>query len=74
MKVTYLELLEMIRDGNQPNKVEYNSVIYTYDGTMYRNSTVEPKFLSDAIIEDYEDIFLANEKCIEIVEEHKPIE
>lgn len=69
--ISYYELLTLVKDKKQPDKVKYNNAIYKFDGEDYHN---EQKFelLKDRLFM-YSDINLIYEKSIEIIEE-KPKE
>lgn len=71
--ITYLELLQMIKDGKQPKKVKFGKSIYEWDkiyacdSNSYIND--EAQFLSDNIIDDYFDLELTEVESIEVIEQ-----
>lgn len=65
MKVSYYELLGMLKDNNIPKKIKWKDEIYTFNGA-YGNA-VDNYFIDDYIINKTE--FCLFEKDIEIIEE-----
>ena len=65
--ISYYELLGLIKEGKQPDKVKYNSVIYKFDGEDYHNEQ-ECELLKNKFFM-YSDINLIYEKSIEIIED-----
>ena len=67
MKISYLELLEMIKEGKQPRKVKFNESVYEWRNAMY--AKLYEKALNPLLVEEHTDDFLAKVKCIEVVQE-----
>lgn len=70
--ITYLELLELIKDGNPPKKVRYGKTFYEwklYSCNGYNYMDYDDRFLSDCIIMDSFDEDLVSEDVIEVIEE-----
>ena len=68
MKISYLELLEMIRDNKQPKKIKYigGGEIYIYKGCGYY---YYGKVLNEIIVSLYTEKEMVYNKLIEIIEE-----
>lgn len=49
MRLTYLELLEAVKEGKQPKKVKVGSVVYSWDGCEYVQNTDSRQSLSDRL-------------------------
>lgn len=68
MRITYLELLEMIRDNKAPKKIEFNCFTYKWSENGYLSQT------NAMCLNGFSDLELATEKLIELIEEEKKIE
>lgn len=73
MKISYYELLGMIKENKQPNKVVYNDNVYIWNERNYKNSS--GNYLSNII----DEINMFDKNIIileptEIIEEDKEIE
>ena len=49
MRLTYLELLEAVKEGKQPKKVKVGSIVYSWDGCEYVQNTDTRQSLSDRL-------------------------
>lgn len=66
--ISYYELLGLIKECKQPERVIYEKHIYIYDGDNYYNDSTG-SYLIDSLISTLSDIDLANKKNIEIIED-----
>lgn len=69
-KITYLELLEMIRDGKQPKKVRYDGFDWVWKNNEI-GYTFDDEFIEDKLLEivpfNLTPLKLTTEKCIKIL-------
>ena len=49
MRLTYLELLEAVKEGKQPKKVKVGSIVYSWDGCEYVQNADTRQSLSDRL-------------------------
>lgn len=61
--ISYYELLTLIKEGKQPNRVKYKNIIYTWSGGNFYNNQMHD-FLNEYIAE-----VKMFDKDIEIIEE-----
>lgn len=67
--ITYLELLELIKEGKQPEKVRFYGCEYEYSNSTYISKN--DCFLSESIISTYSDFSVATIESIEIIDSTK---
>lgn len=70
--ITYLELLQLIKDGNPPTNVKYREKTYTWKHvgySVYSYRDENNNYLSESIAGDLFDNDLASDECIEVIEE-----
>ncbi len=69
--ITYLELLQMIKDGNQPTNVKYREKTYAWKHVGFRSYSYldeENNYLSESVVGDLFDNDLAFDESIEVIE------
>ncbi len=68
-RITYLELLEMIRDGKQPKEILFDDFIWTWDDKF--GYIMDDEFIEDKMLEIIPchciPIELVTVKCIKIL-------
>lgn len=64
--ITYLDLLEMIKEGKQPEKVKFYGCEYEYSNSSYISKN--DCYLSESIISTFNDYGVATFNEIEIIE------
>lgn len=71
--ITYLELLQLIKEGKQPKKIKFAKKIYDWNEDIYERQSEEdrwiPGFLSEDITDIYCDTDLVTEADIEVIEQ-----
>lgn len=71
--ITYLELLQLVKEGKQPKKIKFAKKIYDWNVNTYERKNEEgwriPDFLSEDITDIYCDIELVTEADIEVIEQ-----
>ena len=71
--ITYLELLQLIKDGKQPKKIKFAKKIYDWNKDTYERQNEEHRYITDFLSEDITDIScdtdLVTEADIEVIEE-----
>ena len=72
MKISYLELLEMIKEGKQPKKVKFEGTVYEWQFASFTD--LKGNYFNSLITRKHTDDFLTREKCIEIVKEILTVE
>lgn len=73
MKITFYELLGLIKDGKAPKKIIYNNEVWELDDdNEYENNNYDKSLLEKLVYELYTLDFI-NDK-VEIIEEPKKIE
>ena len=70
-EITIYELINLIRDEEEPKKVKYENIIYTFDGEDYISADGE--FLFETIIKSNSEKDFA-EELVTILEEAKELE
>ena len=71
--ITYLELLQLVKEGRQPKKIKFAEKIYDWDEDIYKRQNEEDRRIHDFLSEDITDIYgdtdLVTEADIEVIEE-----
>lgn len=70
--ITYFELLEMLKFREQPEKIEYDGIVYELkipSNDSYSYMDDDNEYLSDRIVEDLFDENLVFDKVIEVIEQ-----
>jgi len=68
-KITYLKLLEMIRDGKQPKEVIFDDFVWVWNdefGYIFDDEFIEDKLL-ETVPSNLTHFELVTEKCITIL-------
>lgn len=74
MKISFYELLGMIKDNKQPNKVVYNDIVYEWDEQGYYNS-IRCEYMSGGLYDtDMLEQNITILETIQIIEDDKDIE
>lgn len=70
--ITYLELLQMIKDENPPTNVKYRGKTYTWKHIGFGSYSYwdeDNNYLSESIVGDLFDNDLASDERIEVIKE-----
>lgn len=71
--ITYLELLQLVKEGRQPKKIKFGKKIYDWNEDIYERLDEKDRWSTDYLSEDITDIYcdtdLVTEADIEVIEE-----
>lgn len=65
-KITYTRLLTLIGCKDQPKRVIFDKTLYEFNGRGYL--TTDNSWLSNDIVDTYDDVELAKKEVIEVLE------
>lgn len=73
-EITYLELLQMVKEGKQPERIEYYGRVFKYaDNTYFEESVKEHKYYLTNVLISNKEGYLAKERMfsyeVEILDE-----
>lgn len=71
--MTYLELLQLVKEGKQPKKIKFAKKIYDWNKDTYERQSEEHRWFPDYLSEDItcisSDTHLVTEADIEVIDE-----
>lgn len=71
--LTYLELLQLVKQGKQPKKIKFAEKIYDWNEDIYERQNEEDRWITDFLSEDITEIYgdtdLVTEVNIEVIEQ-----